>query len=257
LSIDQEMALQTSYGGTVARPQVREVAPFLFQDYVRRRTVQGNPDLLRTYIHNVDLRWEYFPAPNDVLAVSLFYKEFLHPIEQVILDRAGNITFLNVDSAQNFGGEVEARLGLGQFWESLQGWSVGANLAVVHSQVALSPDQQRNATNAERALAGQSPFMANFWLGFEPPETGLSVYAYYNVYGERIEEVGRLGLADVLQQPFHSLDLTVTYTLDDHWRLRAAARNLLLQHAVLTQGDVDISDANPGTSVTLGVTWSY
>ena len=44
------MFLRAAYGGTVARPQTRELAPFLFQDYVRRRTVQGNPDLWKDNI---------------------------------------------------------------------------------------------------------------------------------------------------------------------------------------------------------------
>src|SRR5690606_11748708 len=75
-----DMFVRANYGGTVARPQIREVAPFLFQDYVRRRTVQGNPDLERTFVHNADLRWEFFPGSTEVLSATAFAKFFSNPI---------------------------------------------------------------------------------------------------------------------------------------------------------------------------------
>ncbi|MCA9581456.1 MAG: TonB-dependent receptor, partial [Myxococcales bacterium] len=254
--IAEGMYLRGAYGGTVARPELRELAPFLYQDFVRRRTVQGNPDLVRTYIHNFDLRWEWFPAKTSVLAISLFYKDFRHPIEQVIRDRQGNVTYDNVDGATNLGGEVEARTGFGFIHPNLEPFSIGSNVSVLTSEVQLSADQQGTATSSERALAGQSPFVANLSLGCSLPDTGFSAFLFYNVFGRRIEEVGKLGLPDAYQEEFHSVDLSMAFDFTNHFRLTATAKNLLFQEEVLTQGPFDVQRTRPGATFALKLRWS-
>ena len=87
----------------MARPLVREVAPFLQQDFVRRRTITGNPDLQRTWIDNLDLRVEWFPSAAEVFALSLFAKRFDAPIESIIKDQNGNLGYENTPEAQNAG----------------------------------------------------------------------------------------------------------------------------------------------------------
>ncbi|HUH02486.1 MAG TPA: TonB-dependent receptor, partial [Kofleriaceae bacterium] len=79
------MNLRGAYSYTLARPRFRELAPFLFVDYERRRIVSGNPTLLTTRIHNGDLRWEWFARDTEVYAASLFYKRFINPTEQVVV----------------------------------------------------------------------------------------------------------------------------------------------------------------------------
>ena len=67
---------RVSISRTVARPQLRETAPFLFTDYVGARDQQGNPDLLSSQVINADVRFEVFPGAADVVAVSAFFKRF-------------------------------------------------------------------------------------------------------------------------------------------------------------------------------------
>ena len=114
------MSVRLAYGGTVARPLVRELAPFLTRTSCGDRTVIGNPDLKRTYIHNFDVRWEMFPSPTEVLAASAFYKVFSDPIEAVVQDAAGNLSFQNIESARNYGVELEARMSLGRITDALR-----------------------------------------------------------------------------------------------------------------------------------------
>ena len=140
--ISDVQSLRLAYGGTVARPLVREFAPFLSQDFVRGIGVQGNPDLRRTYIHNYDLRWENFFSTTEVMAVSAFYKSFLHPIERVIIDTNGNIRYSNVEGATNYGLELELRVNLGRLTDDLSQFELGSNLALIKSNVALSDEQK-------------------------------------------------------------------------------------------------------------------
>jgi hypothetical protein len=248
LGLSDDMSLRLAYGGTVARPLVRELAPFRVQDFVRRRNVQGNPDLRRTYIHNFDARWELFPSQTEVLAASVFYKIFLEPIEAIVLDTRGNLTYENTESARNYGIELEARTSLGRLGDELDDFVFTANFAWIHSSIALTDDQVMTATSQERPLQGQSPYVANLSLGYSPSDTGLSLNLFYNVFGRRISEVGRNRIPDSYEEPFHSLDFTASYQLGDHWTLGASATNLLLQKAVVQQGGLEISRVDRGTS---------
>lgn len=255
-AVSPTMMLRAAYGATLARPIVREVAPFLYPDFVRNRTIQGNPDLRTTSVHNVDVRWELYPQRGEVLAASLFYKAFIDPIERVILDRNGNATYDNVEGAQNFGAELEARISLGRVARPLRSLYVNANAALIYSRVSLNPSQQVNATNAERPLAGQSPWVVNIGLRYEPsPKFSASVF--YNVFGARIEDVGRFGLPDTYREPLHQLDATVQWDPTPAFGLRLAARNLALQPLVFTQGPLEVLRREAAMSFSLSAQFNY
>lgn len=251
-----DMNVRAGYGGTVARPLVRELAPFLNQDFVRRRYSQGNPNLKRTFIHNFDLRWEMFPTPTEVFAISGFYKIFQDPIETVVLDQNGNLSFDNIDGSTNFGAELEARIGLGLFSAALESFNALANLALIQSTVSLSDEQRGLATSAERPLAGQSPYVANLALGYDSEASGVSAYLYYNVFGRRIQEAGRLGLPDVYEEPFHALDATVFWKTKSQLTLGVSASNLLFSPVRLTQGGLDFSRSERGANFSLSLSWA-
>ncbi len=252
-----EMTLRAAYGGTVARPQIRELSPFIIQDYVRRRTIRGNPLLERTFIHNFDLRWEVFPSPTEVFAVSLFYKLFESPIEPSIDSSNGDIKFINIKGAKNYGAEFEARVGLGLLSTSLEQFSFLANLALIQSEVQFTEEQKALSTSSRRPLAGQSPFVANLGLGFAPEDSGFSTYLYYNVFGRRISEAGSLGVPDVYEQPFHALDYTAFYKPNDHWSFGLYVQNLLLQGQRFKQGPVYFQETDPNFTLGLNAGWTY
>jgi hypothetical protein len=250
------MNVRAAYGGTVARPLVRELAPFLNQDFVPRPTTQGNPDLQRTFIHNLDLRWELFPTPTEVFAVSGFYKIFEDPIESVLLNQNGDITFENIEGATSYGAELEARLGLDVFTPSLRGFSVLGNLALIRSSVTLTEEQQGSATRQERPLAGQSPYVANLSLGYDSEGSVFSAYLYYNVFGRRIQDVGRLGLPDVYEEAFHALDCTAFWKATSQLTLGVSASNLLLQPVRVTQGGLDFTRSERGANFGLSLSFT-
>ncbi len=245
-TVGDDMYLRTNYGATVARPEVSEFAPFVTQDYVRRRTITGNPDLIRTYVHNADVRWEWFPSPVEVVSATAFYKGFLHPIESVVTDTAGrSIIFRNVESALALGGEVEGRISFGRVHDALEPLVLGGNVTVVHSRVEFpcTPSETtpgecvEQYTNTERAMDGQSPWVVNVSLGWEEQERGPSAFLFYNVFGRRIDDVGTFGRSDQYEEPVHQLDLSLGWRFSDHWKLSARARNLLLQDARFRVGE--------------------
>ena len=119
--LSPKLVLRAAYGMTVARPQIRELAPYQYYDFLRDRGVEGNPDLKRTRIHNLDLRGEWFFAEGQIVALSGFYKRFLDPIELTIIDNiGGGAQYNNGTSAQNLGAEVETRVNLGRLANALR-----------------------------------------------------------------------------------------------------------------------------------------
>ncbi|GMT97654.1 TonB-dependent receptor [Corallococcus caeni] len=256
-ALSPEVNLRAGYSYTLARPTFRELAPFIFFDFVRRRNVSGNPDLLETRIHNVDLRAEWFVGENDVLAASAFYKRFQNPIERVIRNPdSGDLGFENAAGADSYGVELEARTSLARFSPTLRPVRVGANLTLIQSQVDLGDSAVVGAqTNKDRPLQGQSPYVINVNVGYERPESGTEVAVLYNVYGQRISEVGVQGLPDVYERPFHRVDLSLTQKLGAT-QLKLTAANLLNASVTLRQGDVTVQTYKPGVAFTASLGWA-
>jgi len=223
---------------TLARPQLRELAPFLYTDYFGAREVFGNPNLDRTSIVNFDMRFEFFPTLAEVAAVSVFYKDFTKPIEKVILysSGAGTESFQNAAGARNAGMELELRKNLGFASQLLSDFGLLANLSLVYSRVELNAEDAAAQTNSQRPLAGQSPYAVNAGFDYTNDKIGTRLRLLYNVFGPRIATVGARGLPDVYEQPRHLLDLTIAQRIGKYVDLKFAAENILLAPVVFTQG---------------------
>jgi hypothetical protein len=252
-----DLNVRAAYAYTLARPTFRELGPFLWFDPVRRANVTGNPGLVQTRIHHADLRAEWFPSDGEVLAVSGFAKQFLNPIERVIISAGSTNDFgyRNADAATLLGLELEARVGLGRLTPVLENVKVGANLSLISSRISLTNASIQ--TNVERPLQGQSPYVANANLTWEKPEWGTQVGVFYNVYGPRISEVGILEVPDIYEQPVHRLDWTVSQRLPGGFSLKLSASNLLGQSVRFTQGDVEVLNTPPGLAFFASLGWTF
>jgi hypothetical protein len=253
-ALTPEMNLRGAYSYTVVRPRFRELAPFQFFDYVRARTISGNPLLVDTKIHNGDLRWEWFPGESEVLAASVFMKDFKDPIEQVAVNQLNDGQFQNAAGARLYGVELEARMGLGRWSDALKDLKVGANLALMTSDIELD-DMASIPTNQNRPLYGQSPYLINAFAGYSHKKHG-ELSALYNVIGKSISDVGILGSPDIYQQPQHRVDVVGARKLSDTLKLKASVTNLLNQKLELTQGPHVVTSYSPGVALSIGLDWS-
>lgn len=223
---DQNVRL--GFSQTVNRPEFRELAPYEFTDIVGGRAVLGNPNLTRALIQNVDARWEMFPGGDQVLAASVFYKHFSDPIERIVEPTAQlRTSFTNAEAARNVGVEVEARRRFADHFMA------GANYTYVSSEISLAPAAAQVQTSLTRPLAGQSKNLFNAL--FEVSGGAMTARVLYNFFGERISDVGSLGLPDILEDGRGSLD----FVLSSRWRglsLKFAAENLTDEKFDFTQG---------------------
>ncbi len=253
-AVNDRVNLRAGYSYTLARPTFRELAPFLFYDFVRRGGVSGNKDLVATRIHNGDLRAEWFPGERDVLAASVFAKRFEDPIERVFVNYS-DISYANAEAAQVFGAEFEARASLSHLAPSLRDFSAAANLTLIHSQVELG-DAQGVREAGSRPLQGQSPYIVNLNLAWERAQSGTGVSLLYNVYGPRISEVGVESIPDAYEQPFHRVDLSVTQKFKSGMQLKLTGQNLLNSRITLLQGGHTVLQYRPGLGVSAQLGWA-
>ena len=231
-SLTDNQNLRFAYGKTLARPTFRELADFDFFEFVGGYTFIGNPNLERSIIDNLDIRWEWFMNPGEIVSISGFYKDFTNPIERVIVNANGNVQMKNVASAELFGLEFEARKNLG-FIPEFENFQLGVNLTLVQSQVDISDQEykliQSYDPNASRTrqLQGQSPYVLNLDLAYVDYESGTDVGLHYNVFGERLSDVSLGGTPDVYEQPRNMLNFTFSQRLIENLNIKFSARNIL------------------------------
>ncbi len=259
--IKDSMVIRATYGATVGRAQIRELAPYQYYDFLRDRNVQGNPDLERTRIHNMDLRWEWFLGEGEIFAVTGFYKYFINPIELQILNPDNyDAQFINARSARNVGTELELRLSLRRVHDTLKNITLDTNLALISSKVQL-PRALSGAVQDNRALFGTSPYVLNLLLRYHDPETRASLAMAYNVAGAQITDVGtRVNdtiLPHIKKQPFHSLDLVAGWDTSEHTQLKLKLNNLLFDTRDYRQGNFLTQRIHPGASASISFSYDY
>ncbi|WP_412069486.1 TonB-dependent receptor domain-containing protein [Rubrivirga sp. IMCC43871] len=266
--LSETMNLRAAATRTLARPTFREIAPVTTYDFTSDGALQGNPALRRTLITNLDLRWEWFNKPGQILAVSGYYKRLNDPIERIITDpENGATSYANVDVADVLGAEVEVRQQLGTF--GLPGvlgerLSLGANLSVTQSSISitereLAARRQLDPDAADtRDLQGQSPYLLNANLSYDDPVRGTSAGVFFNVSGRRLARVGN-PLPDVYEQPSPQLDLTVSQQVfGGLFAIKGSAKNLLHSNYRETYdvADLGLAEVAPFSEYVRGTTFS-
>ncbi|SHK58521.1 TonB-dependent receptor [Rhodothermus profundi] len=231
------MNLRLAYGRTLARPIFRELAPYSTFEYVGGYLLTGNPGLRRTLIDNVDLRWEWFVRPGELLATSVFLKHFHNPIEAVYQPFAPNdspeVQYRNVDDAVLYGLELELRKRLDFLHGALRHFEISGNATLVHATVQVPAEELRSIralrpdAPATRPLQGQSPYLFNVNLSYVHEQRGTTVSLHYHVFRPRLKEVGLGGTPDTYERPRHLLDLNVSQRLLATLSLKISAKNLL------------------------------
>jgi outer membrane receptor protein involved in Fe transport len=201
---------------TLARPELRELAPFSFYDYEVNRTVKGNPGLIQTKIINLDLRYEWFPEGGQLFSVSAFYKRFKDPIEEIFnTTGAGTLLtdYTNAVSANSIGAELEFRknlsfLSANKVFEDIV---VFSNVAYIKTDVTFAgTGTSSQAISINRPLQGQSPYVVNVGIQYSNIDNGWGTTLLFNQIGKRISFVGSADFPAVVELPRPLLDFQVS-----------------------------------------------
>lgn len=248
---DQKIRL--AYGETVARPDFRELSTVSYIEDETGYDVIGNSELKGTIIRNWDLRYENYFDDSDYFSVGVFYKKFESPIEAIFQPGDKLVkTFMNAESAMNYGAEIEGRYSLRNISRFLRRWSLSSNLSVINSEVSID-ESAGNQTSKKRPLQGQSPYVANVQLLYDRPQYSLTSGLIYNVVGKRITEVGTNARPDIYEEPVHQVDYVLNQKFGD-WGYGFKAKNLLDAVARSTQGEEIVRERKRGRSYAVNLT---
>jgi outer membrane receptor protein involved in Fe transport len=257
---DQQLRLHVSK--TIARPQFRELAPQIYQDFESDRQFFGNPLLVDSTLWNTEARYEWFFGRDQRLTAAGFFKRINNPIEAVAFFPAGTDNlqtgFSNAPEAELYGGEIEAQKYFpldtvfgGDFF-STKRLLVIANYTYTQSKVKAgtelvpSPLQPTNGnavfTPANllfrdgAPLVGQSDHLVNFQLGLEDTQSLSQLTLLVNYASDRVTnrgpvaEGGGTRLPDLIERPGVRFDIVARqgFTVGGgEFELKFEARNLL------------------------------
>ena len=255
------MNLRLSYGMTMVRPQVRQLAPYQYYDFQRDRNTVGDPTIDSTRIHNVDARWEWFFSESERVTVSAFYKELDGFIYAQILNAASYATvYRNAGRGYVAGGEVEVAIGFERIHQALRHFSLYGNVTVLTSRLDLVQDTG-SVIPDNVPVPGQAPFVFNLSLRFDEPVSGFSAALVYNVVGPRVTDVGvRTGetiLPNIRRMPFHQLDFVASWEANEHLKLKLKFKNMLFQRQDWRQGSFLEGSVTPGATFSIGLEYTY
>jgi outer membrane receptor protein involved in Fe transport len=255
-----DLQLRLHASKTIARPQFRELAPQLFQDFESNRQFVGNPRLTDSELYNLEARGEWFFARDQRLTAAGFYKRLDNPIEAFGSPGAGSssllTSFSNAPSARLYGGEVELvkyfpleGIGLGDLFATKRAVLI-ANYTYTHSELDAQDQLVVNPVNIAgpliparqlfvdgAPLVGQSDHLVNAQLGLEDTEMLSQVTLLINYASERVTSRGAIAdggvrLPDIRERPGVRFDVVWRQGIplgegsDKQVELKFEARNL-------------------------------
>lgn len=242
-SLTKKINIRASYSKTVSRPEFRELAPFIFYNFVNDNLTSGDPYLKRAKMNNYDLRFEYFPGAGQIISISGFYKQFYNPIELIL--RTGTsgtpeLYFDNVGDVINYGAEFEYRMNLGLLNKKdsssfLKDFTLYFNGAVIRSVMDLSAIAgQAEYPDARRPLQGQSPYLINAGIFYAGPKD-FNINLSYNLVGQRISIAGSVQEPSVWENGRNVIDFQVSKIIKKKFELKLNVKDILAQDLIFFQ----------------------
>lgn len=232
--VNDKTNFRFSASRTLARPSFREFSPLATYDFFGGYIQNGNPDLKRTLINNFDIRWEKYPSPGEYFSFSIFYKDFINPIENAQLPRAGGsasqFQYKNVPRSSLYGAEIELRKNLGDWVSALENFKISTNFSYVYAFVRVTPEEMVaiKAWNPDaqdkRPMYNQAPYSLNAMLTYADKHWESTVS--FNITGKRLV-VYQIDLPSIYLQPMPELNFTLKRNISKRFYARFKAANLL------------------------------
>jgi len=230
-SLSDKANLRAAYFRSIARPELRELTNVSYYDYELSATMNGNPNLKRTQIDNIDLRYEFFPRSGEVISFSLFYKQFHNAIENFVYgaNSSYDITPSNSLSAMNMGAEFEIRKNLS--FISANGFfkntSAYINMAYIYSKADADNLYIRGEKINSRPLSGQAPYVFNTGLSYFSNDGKLNLNVLYNRIGQRLTFIGQDKMGIIYESPRNLLDFQISYKVSKRSEFRLNIKDIL------------------------------
>ncbi|MFD1551204.1 TonB-dependent receptor plug domain-containing protein [Putridiphycobacter roseus] len=265
---------------TITRPKFNELAPFQYTLFFAGMKAEGNPDLKNGQNYNLDVRYERYSRPGEMITLGAFYKYLDSPIEQTMKATASGqlMSFSNALSAQVGGLEFEFVRNLSFLIKDeekrdtsfLRDFGIGFNATYMFTTVNIDTlDFSSINTNSVRPLEGSSPFLLNIDVRYEKRfenKNKLLLAMAYNVFGKRLVTVGSNGIGDSYARPVNTLNFVSKMSFENNLSLSFKVKNIfnpsidIIQEDKVNVGEyINVSSIKQGidASFSVGYTFDY
>ncbi|HUF60556.1 MAG TPA: outer membrane beta-barrel protein [Verrucomicrobiales bacterium] len=253
---DDQHAIRLAYGRTVARPTFYEFAPIRTVDQTDGLEVRGNEELVDTVIDNFDVRWEWYPKADEIVSLSLFWKEMDQPIVTTVGTTANSgfyRSWENSPAGTLRGVEIEYRK---YFFEN---WLISTNLTYIDSMI--DPlETASGATGSATIFEGQPEWIFNLIFGYDNPDWGFNANLIYNFTDDILTDVSAdPNVPNIFREAVHTLDFVMSKEFKNGLTLKFSARNLLdSDFRKFYEGqDLDYEEYSPGRTFAIGASWDF
>lgn len=235
-NVSGNQSIRLSGSKTYTLPQAKEISPFRYTGISFNS--QGNQNLQPSDNYNVDLKWDYYLSPGEIIAVTGFYKYIKNPISRIEIASAGGyLSYENIaDYATVAGVEVEFRKNL--FSHPMAGngqgkltFGLNGSYIYTHAKVPLATDKSGSQ------LEGAAPWIVNCDFSYQlsaGKKTFVNTFVF-NYFSDRVYTIGTEGYQDIMENGVPTLDFVSSAKLSKYVTLSLKARNLLNSTHQLTR----------------------
>ncbi len=223
--------LKLSYSQTINKPELREIAPFLYFDFYTQTSVRGDSSLRRSISFNYDLRFEIFSKGEDMISVGVFHKHMKSPIEKVVVSGSAlgsERTFKNANYANVYGAEVE-------FVKNVKFLKFIGNYSIIKSLVNVE-GTEGTIERKGRSLQGQAPYMINLYVAYERTDSKFNLGVLFNMVGSRVYDVSTQYQDDIVETARYQIDLKIGIKLTKVLGISLTGKNITATPIILKQG---------------------
>ena len=281
----KDMQIRANISKTIARPQFREL---IFQPYFdpdSNRNYRGNPLLVDSQLYNAELRYEWYFARDQRVAVAGFYKRIDNPIESsvsVLNENETVTTFANAPKATLYGAEVELQKYFDMsavfdapFWSSRRAVLI-ANYTYTKSKIKVGANDSVAVFNSSATLAnqffrdgepltGQSDHLVNIQVGFEDQDKLSQQTLLFSYGSQRVTSRGSTSQQpDIIEKPGIQLDFVARQGITIRGvdtELKLEVRNITgTRYQELQENGTNrlfYNEYRVGTTATLGLTVNF
>ncbi|UKM66048.1 TonB-dependent receptor [Flavobacteriaceae bacterium GSB9] len=243
--LNDKQFLRLASSLTQTLPEFKEVAPFNYVSPTGRVTT-GNPDLEKSDVFNIDLKWEFFPNQSELVSATAFFKNIKNPIN-LAMERgsSGYFKYFNTGEEANvYGIELETRLDLIKNDDDNALLNFNTNVTKMwFNQDLLENYQYKNLTEVD--LQGASDLIVNGSLSYNSQTEKEFVATLTGNYSS--DKIFALGSPEdftnsatlyndqIIEKGFVTLDFVASKDITDQLQLKFTGRNLLNPEIKQTQ----------------------
>lgn len=260
--LNDRQALKLGLSKTYTLPQSKEISPYQYVNI--GFASEGNPGLRPSDNYNIDLKWESYPKPSELLSVAVFYKRIINPIGRVDKgNSAGLLTYDNIGkSADVMGVEAEIRKNVFErknaSGSNTHKLSFGLNASLLHTGLVLN---LMNTRERKSRLEGASPFIMNTDITYDHlnAKNSLTTSLVFNYFSNRIYTNGTLGFQDIIEKGVPTLDFVSSFKFNKKLSLKWRMANLLNPYFNLARKSnasnekIILSQYKKGINLSLGI----